>query len=219
MGQTIHADPKKRETSLYALSPLVEGLEGEEDNSYAGVKRCLSTMHTTASGHIVLQGVRHCLNRLLSPSGRASVPSGTALCPGAVRWNVQPLKQGRETLNVTFNEAWMGAGEPLKGSLVPGFGAGNRTPETSRVHKHRALSPRPLKAVRKGLARSAVAVVRIDPRKFEVRVKGTRELIGVVKKVQGAGGKGYSYQLRNEPKAHKGFGSQKAAVERMLEKV
>lgn len=113
----------------------------------------------------------------------------------------------------------MGAGEPLKASEYPGFGAGNRTPETSRVHRHRANSPRNIKAVTKGLARSAVAVLRIDPRKYEVRVKGTRELVGVVKRVQGAGGKGYSYQLASEAKAHKGFGSQKAAVERMLSKV
>lgn len=112
----------------------------------------------------------------------------------------------------------MGAGNPLKGSRIPGFGAGNRTPETSRVHKSRAKGTKPVKAVRKGLARSAVAVVRIDPRTYEVRVKGTRALVGMVRMVQGAGGKAYSYQIPGD-KAHKGFASQRAAVERMLLKV
>lgn len=119
---------------------------------------------------------------------------------------------------IEFNEAFMGAGNPLKGSRIPGFGAGNRTPETSRVHKRRAKSTVPVKAVRKGLARSAVAVIRLDPRTYEVRVKGTRTLVGMIRMVQGAGGKAYSYQIPGD-KAHKGFASQNAAVERMLSKV
>ena len=120
--------------------------------------------------------------------------------------------------SVEFNEAFMGAGEPLKGSRIPGFGAGNRTPETSRVHKNRARSSRAIKDVRKGLARAAVVVVRIDARKFEVRVKGTRELVGIVRAVQGSKGKAYSYQSMRDVKPHKGFATQKAAVARMLEK-
>jgi len=112
----------------------------------------------------------------------------------------------------------MGAGEPLKGSRIPGFGAGNRTPQTSRVHVSKAKSHTPVKAVKKGLARSAVAVIRLSPREYEVRVKGSRVLVGMVRKVQGAGGTAYSYQIPGD-KAHKGFASQKAAVERMLEKV
>jgi hypothetical protein len=75
-----------------------------------------------------------------------------------------------------------------------------------------------VKPVRKGLARAAVVVVRIDPRKFEVRVKGTRELVGIVKRVNSGKGYAYAYQLMTEVKQHKGFGSQKAAVERMLSK-
>jgi CYTH domain-containing protein len=119
---------------------------------------------------------------------------------------------------IEFNEAFMGAGNPLKGSRIPGFGAGNRTPQTSRVHRSKAKGTVPVKAVRKGLARSAVAVIRIDPRTYEVRVKGTRALVGMVRKIQGAGGKAYSYQIPGD-KAHKGFASQNAAVARMLEKV
>lgn len=120
--------------------------------------------------------------------------------------------------NIEFNEAFMGAGEPLRGSRIPGFGASNRTPETSRVHVKRASSHRPSKAAPKGLARSAVAVVRLDARKYEVRVKGTRELVGIIRKIKGPAGGGYSYQLKHEGVAHKGFPSQKAAVARMLSK-
>jgi len=133
---------------------------------------------------------------------------------------------------IEFNEAFMGAGDPLKGSRIPGFGAGNRVPETSRVHKNRAKgavvhtqkcqqSGRKAcecRAGRKGLSRSAVVVVRLDPRTYEVRVKGTRALVGMIRAVKGAGGKAYSYQIPGD-KAHKGFGSQRAAVLRMLEKV
>lgn len=122
--------------------------------------------------------------------------------------------------SIEFNEAFMGAGEPLKGSEFPGFGHGNRTPETSRVHKRAARSQRPVKPVQKGLARSAVSVVKADRlgRKFEVRVKGTRELVGIVESVLSGKGKVYAYRLKNDMKQHKGFASQKAAVERMLSK-
>jgi hypothetical protein len=63
-----------------------------------------------------------------------------------------------------------------------------------------------------------VVVVRLDPRTYEVRVKGTRALVGMIRAVKGAGGKAYSYQIPGD-KAHKGFASQRAAVARMLEKV
>lgn len=116
-----------------------------------------------------------------------------------------------------FNEAFMGAGEPLKGSSFPGFGMGNRVPSTSRVEKRRVKAKAPVKPVTKGLARAAVVVVRQSPREFAVLVKGTRELVGFVRQVNGAGGKAYGYQVPGE-KAHNGFPSQKAAVARMLEK-
>lgn len=120
--------------------------------------------------------------------------------------------------NIEFNDAFMGAGEPLKGSVFPGFGAGNRNAGTSRVERRRPKQKRVTKPVPKGLSRSAVVVVRLTPREYEVRVKGTRELVGVIKKIMGPGGSGYSFQRKNDVKAHKGFASQKAAVARMLEK-
>jgi len=123
--------------------------------------------------------------------------------------------------NVEFNEAFMGAGDPLVTTRIPGFGAANRTAQTSRVHKSRAKGVKQAKPVTKGLARSAVAVVRLNPRKFEIRVKGSRALLGFVTQVQGAGGKAYAYQCLLpgvDAKVHKGFATQKEAVARMLEK-
>jgi hypothetical protein len=92
------------------------------------------------------------------------------------------------------------------------------SPGTSRVDRTRAKSPGNLRSVRKGLSRGAVAVVRIDPRNFEVRVKGSVQIVGWIRKVSGKGN-GYSYRILGETKSHCGFPSQKAAVERMLTKV
>lgn len=116
-----------------------------------------------------------------------------------------------------FDETWMSAGDPLVVSDVPGFGSGNRTPETSRVHKRRAKGVREGQ-VRKGLARSAVAVVRKTPRTFEVRVKGSRVFLGEVRKVvDPKGRKAYvSVMPGREPML--GFTSQGSAVEAMLAK-
>lgn len=119
--------------------------------------------------------------------------------------------------NIEFNDAFMGAGEPLKGSLIPGFGVGNRTPSTPRVERNRAKAKAPLKPVKKGLARSVVSVKSIGTRKFEVRVKGTLSILGYIRSSQGAKGKAYSYQIIGGA-AHNGFASQKAAVARMLER-
>ena len=122
---------------------------------------------------------------------------------------------------IAFDETFMGAGDPLVTTRIPGFGSANRTAQTSRVHVSRAKSVKTGKPVTKGLARSAVAVVRLDPRKFEVRVKGSRALLGFVTKVKGAGGKAYAYQCLLpgvDAKVHKGFATQKEAVARMLEK-
>jgi hypothetical protein len=119
---------------------------------------------------------------------------------------------------IEFNEAFMGAGEPLKGSRIPGFGAGNRTPQTSRVHRSRAMGKVPAKSVRKGLARSCVSVRWLNDRMAEVRVKGTLHILGHIRVSKGASGKAYSYKLVSEQRSHNGFASQKAAVDRMLEK-
>lgn len=92
------------------------------------------------------------------------------------------------------------------------------SPGTSRVHRRAAMSTRPVKAGPKGLSRAAVKVVRIDKNNFEVRLKVGDNLIGLVRKsVQR--GVGYGYRLTGDRKAHNGFTSQKAAVERMLTKI
>lgn len=92
------------------------------------------------------------------------------------------------------------------------------SPGTSRVHRRAAKSARPAKPVQKGLARAAVKIVRIDKENFEVRTKSGNQLIGTVRKsVQR--GVGYGYRLLGDRKAHNGFPSQRAAIERMLTKV
>jgi len=120
-----------------------------------------------------------------------------------------------------FDESFMSTGTELKGSGITGFGASNRTPDTSRVERKAAKSQRPTKAVRKGLARSCVLVVRkpTDPRTYEVFVKGSGALLGTVRTARGSRGRSYSYELVSEARSHAGFASQKAAVARMLEKV
>lgn len=92
-----------------------------------------------------------------------------------------------------------------------------RVPNTSRVEKRRAKGQRtPVHT--KGLSRSAVVKVRINKDVYEIRVKGTRDLVGIVRKsVQR--GVGYGYKLNGDHKAHNGFPTQEAAILRMLTKV
>lgn len=92
------------------------------------------------------------------------------------------------------------------------------SPETNRVHRRAACSPRSGKPVRKGLARAAVKVVRLDKSTFEVRTKVGDVLIGTVRKSVNRG-VGYGFRIVGDRKGHNGFPSQKAAVERMLAKV
>lgn len=92
------------------------------------------------------------------------------------------------------------------------------SPGTSRVHRHAACSPRPVKPGVKGLARAAVKIVRLDKNTFEVRTKVGDQLIGVVRKSINKG-VGYGFRITGDRKGHNGFPSQKAAVERMLTKV
>ncbi|AZF95872.1 hypothetical protein SEA_OLICIOUS_85 [Streptomyces phage Olicious] len=119
---------------------------------------------------------------------------------------------------LNFDETFMSAGDPLVTTKLPGFGAVNRTASTSRVGRKAAKSTPLTKPVRKGLARSAVSVKSIGERTFEVRVKGSLHILGYVRKSNGSGGKAYSYKLIGEKRSHSGFASQKAAVDRMLEK-
>ena len=115
-----------------------------------------------------------------------------------------------------FQESFMSAGDPLEGSSVPGFGAGNRTPDTSRVHNWRARSGRA--ATKKGLARSAVSVVR-EGAVYVIRVKGTRVPVGELAK-EGRG----NYSLTMLAGSQKGsqwpsFGTQGEGVAFALEMV
>lgn len=119
---------------------------------------------------------------------------------------------------IEYNDAFMGDGKELRSSGIIGFGASNRTPETSRVHKKSAKSARPAKPVTKGLARATVVLEPSSSRSWNVRVKGTRALVGTVRRAQGAGGKSYSYKLLGEVRSHSGFATRKEAVERLLEK-
>lgn len=92
------------------------------------------------------------------------------------------------------------------------------SPETNRVHRRAACSPRPVKLVKRGLARAAVKVVKLDKNTFEVRTKVGDHLIGTVRKSINKG-VGYGFRLVGDRKGHNGFPSQKAAVDRMLTKV
>jgi hypothetical protein len=118
----------------------------------------------------------------------------------------------------SFDETFMSAGDALVQSEFPGFGSSNRTASTSRVERTPAKAVTPKKQTRKGLSRACVLVVREDARNFKVFVKGSGALLGTVRRCSGSKGKAYSYKLVREDRSHAGFGSQKAAIERMLEK-
>lgn len=93
-----------------------------------------------------------------------------------------------------------------------------RTPGSSRVERRRGRSTTPSRPVKKGLARSAVNVVRIKRDEYEVRLKVGGVYLGKIRKTT-TGGKAYAYQLANDRKSHDGFATQKAAVERLLTKI
>jgi len=94
-----------------------------------------------------------------------------------------------------------------------------RKPDTSRVQRNSAKSTKEQKPVRKGLARSAVAKIRINKCEYHIVVKGTREYVGKILKQGGGRTSGYGYHLKGDVKTHNGFASQEAAIERMLTKV
>ena len=119
---------------------------------------------------------------------------------------------------IEFKAEFMSAGEPLVPSLIPGFGASNRTPETARKHANRAKGARPAEASPKGLSRACVVVERTSPRTWNVRVKGTRALLGTIRSAKGSKGSSYTFKRLGEQRSHAGFPTQKAAVQRLLEK-
>jgi len=119
--------------------------------------------------------------------------------------------------HLAFDETFMSAGEPLKGSQFVGFGAGNRVPETSRNGRNRPKVKKSTKPVSLGLSRASVAVVRLTPKTYEVRVKGSRKLVGLVNKYSVSDGKVVRYSFcSTSGEAVKDFDTQKAAVEAML---
>ena len=74
----------------------------------------------------------------------------------------------------------------------------------------------------KALDRRAVSVVPIGgkgSRKWEVYNRCGGDLIATIHMVQGRAGKCYSYKIVREARVHKGFGSLKLCVARILEKV
>lgn len=97
----------------------------------------------------------------------------------------------------------------------PSIDLSARIPGTSRVERHKAKSARPLKAVVKGLARSAVVKQRVTKQEYHVRVKGSRDYVGLVRK-QSNGKNGYGYRLKGAMELVSGFASQEAAVLAML---
>ncbi len=124
-----------------------------------------------------------------------------------------------------FDEAYMGTDRELKGSGIPGFGASNRTPASSRVSK--TTRKVKTKDVPKGLPRSCVSIKRVQPRKWEVYLKASSDQrkIAVVERHH----EGYGFMIlihaeagapvgrRQKPKCH--YPTLKAAVDAMLLKL
>lgn len=111
---------------------------------------------------------------------------------------------------IEFDETWMTPSPDRSGVKK------KASPGTSRVEKTRAKSGRNVKP-KPGLSRACVAVTRINSSTYEVVVKGTRQLVGWIKRADG--GSVYSYKIHGEIRAHGGFSTQKAALLRMLSKV
>lgn len=102
-------------------------------------------------------------------------------------------------------------------SFMSGFGAGNRTPDTSRVERKRPKVAKMTGVAIKGLSRASVSVVRLTPKTYEVRVKGNRKLVGLVNKYSVSDGKSFRYSFAATNGEHaKDFSSQKDAVAAML---
>lgn len=118
---------------------------------------------------------------------------------------------------IEFNAEFMGAGEPLVRSTIPGFGAANRTPETRRKHAVRAKGVRPAESGPKGLARSCVVAERVDATHWNIRVKGTRALLGTIQSFPGKKGRTYRCKPLRAQQGRAGFPSQRAAMAWLLE--
>lgn len=102
-----------------------------------------------------------------------------------------------------------------EGGARPSIDLSARIPGTSRVERHKAKSARPLKAAPKGLARAAVVKQRVTKVEYHVRVKGSRDYVGLVRK-QNTGKNGYGYRLKGALELVSGYGTQEEAILAML---
>ena len=98
----------------------------------------------------------------------------------------------------------------------PSIDLAARIPGSSRVSRTRAKSGR--QATVKGLSRGAVVKVRISPREYHIRVKGSRDYVGQVIK-QDNSHSAYGYRLKGADKTVPGYKTQEEAVKAMLTRV
>lgn len=94
----------------------------------------------------------------------------------------------------------------------------HNTPGTSRVGRKAASSPRLSAPVKRGLARSAVVLERVDSKSWNVRVKGTRALVGTVRAHVGPKRRTYGFMSADGRFNRTGYGLQGAAVSALLER-
>lgn len=99
----------------------------------------------------------------------------------------------------------------------PSIDLAARIPGTSKVERTEAKSPRPVKPVVKGLARSTVVKLRISKTEVHIRVKGSRDYVGVVRK-QNNSRSAYGFRGKNDLKETSGFSTQEAAIKALLER-
>lgn len=118
---------------------------------------------------------------------------------------------------IRFDETYMSAGDPLKGSRYPGFGASNRTPGFRGVERTPAKAVVPVRKSRKGLARSCVAVVRKDNRTQEVYVKGSGVLLGTIRRSGDGKSKTYLFKRVGDERVSAHYPSVRIALDKMLE--
>lgn len=115
----------------------------------------------------------------------------------------------------SFDERYMATDRMLKGSGMPGFGASNRTPSTSRVERN-FRAQKLTKPVKKGLPRTAVVVKRISPRCWEVADRSSGKVFAHINNRNGS----YGWKkVFGDGKPHAGYATLKAATEALLLKV
>jgi len=114
--------------------------------------------------------------------------------------------------SIEFSDSWMTPSPDRTGLKKVA------SPGTERTERTKAKSPRLTKEVKKGLARSAVTVVKVDKFNAEVWLKGRGKLVGTIRRSK-LGGISYGYRLIGDNKISSGFPTQAQCIERMLTKV